>query len=336
MRLRFAALVLTAACGVVAPSRAAEPAADLGKYLPDGAGFYVHINVRDFLAAPVIRKAIPMAADKYDQQIQMGLQFAMMAIPNANNLPEEQIKQGLKALKDPKVIADAFDKAKDALTDIVVVGTPGDEMKTLVVIKCHEFIKPDLVKGGVAMIQGNPQFPIQLKAHEKGDLTIYEVSGPNQPQPAYVSVPAPGVICIGASKDVIDTAVAAKGGLKGDLKKLTGERKDTDFVFFAISGKGGDESAVVSGWGRLVLDKDISGEVSATYGNGKKAANEADEMNTHIGQLADMARGALGPAGKDVADALSKAKANVSGSTVTAKFSLPGTVVEKLLAKDKE
>ena len=53
MRHRFAIFVLTvAACGLAAlfgpPS---SGPADMSKYLPDGAGFYVHINVQQFLAS---------------------------------------------------------------------------------------------------------------------------------------------------------------------------------------------------------------------------------------------------------------------------------------------
>ena len=42
------------------------------QYLPDGAGFYVHINVQQFLAAPVVRKAIPLAAKTYEDAILQG------------------------------------------------------------------------------------------------------------------------------------------------------------------------------------------------------------------------------------------------------------------------
>src|SRR4051812_1693173 len=76
MRLRLAALALAAAaCGPALTARAAEPAktdapgADVAKYLSDDATLYVHVNVRQFLAAPVIRKAIPMAVDKFEKQI---------------------------------------------------------------------------------------------------------------------------------------------------------------------------------------------------------------------------------------------------------------------------
>src|SRR5437868_11804187 len=76
MRLRVAAIVLTAAWGTLAPVRAAESAADLNKFLPEGSGFYVRVNVRQCVAAPVVRKAIPMAVDKYGDTI---MQLAQLA-----------------------------------------------------------------------------------------------------------------------------------------------------------------------------------------------------------------------------------------------------------------
>jgi hypothetical protein len=340
MRFRLAAIALTAAvCGLIAPVRAADPAAatsDLSGYLPAGTGYYVHINVRQFLAAPVIRKAIPMAADKFDKQLMAGLQMAMMVVPNAKDVPEDQIKQGLAMLKDPKVIAQAFDNAKDFLTDVYVAGVPGDDDKAIVVIKCHEIVAPDLVKTFAPQLQGNPQIPVQIKMHEKGKATVYEFSAPQQPQPLFFTLPKAGVICISGSQDLVEKAAtgASGGGLKADLQKLVAEEKKTDFAFFATTGKASDDSGVVSGWGRLVLNADINGEVSATFTNAEKAAAHAKEMNEHLGELVDKVKEILGPNGKDVAGALEKAKPATMGSTVSSKFSITGSLVEKLLTKD--
>jgi hypothetical protein len=340
MRLRFAVIALTvAACGLVAPVRAAEePAAGLAKYLPEGSAFYVHVNVRQFLAAPVVRKAIPMAVDKFDKQIMMGLQMAMaFAPPGAGNLPEDQIKQGIETLKQPEVIAQAFDAAKDFLTDVVVAGVPGDDKSVVVIIKCNEIVSPDLVKQFAPAMQGNPQIPVQLKIHDKGKVTIYEVSGPNQPQPAFVALPKAGVICLGGSREAVEKAAAgAKNGMKADLKKLVGEENSKDFVFFAMTGGADKEAGVVSGWGRLVLDKDVTAEMSATFNDAKKATDEAKEMNDHLQKFTEMVKEFLGPQAKDVTPVLEKAKATASGSTVNAKFALPGSAVEKLLTKEKK
>jgi hypothetical protein len=342
MRLRLAAFALAAvACGLAAPARADDTAAaatDLTKFVPPGAGYYVHVNVRQFLAAPVVRKAIPMAVDKYGDKIMDLVQLAKAFDPNAAAVPNEQIKSVVDELKKPETIAKAFDAAKDALTDMVVAGVQGDDEKTVFVFKCHEAVNPDVVKQFMPAIQGNKQIPVQIKTHEKGGKSIYEIQAPQQPQAVCIALPEAGVVCLGMSKDVVEAAVAGgnKAGLPAKLKKLVSEKKPTDFVFFAMTGNGKDESGPVSAWGRLVLNKDINGEMSVTFASGEKAAEQAKEMNDHLGQAVEMIKGVLGPQAKDVAPVLGKAKAVASGSTVSAKLAIPGEVVEKLLAKDKE
>jgi hypothetical protein len=336
MRHRIAAIVLTAAvCGLIAPARAADSAADLSKYMPEGAGFYVHVNVQQFLAAPVVRKAVPMAINKYGDAIMQFAQIAKMFDPNAAKVSNDDIQKVLDELKKPETIAKGFDAAKNAVTDIVVAGDPGHDDQFVLIIKCHEAVTSDMVKQFAPLLGANPQF--QLKTHEKGKSSIFEAKTPQQPQSFFFGLPDAGVVVGGISQEVVEKAMAGKaGGFKGDLKKLVAERKKSDFIFFAVTGKDDDETAVRSGWGRLVLDKDISGEMSGTFTNPKKATDEAKEMNEHISQLAETVKGALGDHGKDIAAALEKAKAVADGSTVKAKFTLPGSVIEKLLSKDKE
>ncbi len=342
MRLRHTALALAvAACGLVA-ARAAEPAktdapgADLAKYLSDDASVYVHVNVRQFLAAPVIRKAIPMAVDKFEKQIMLGLQFAMAAAPNAGNVSEDQIKQVLAGMKDENTIAQAFDAAKDAVTDVVIAAEPGEDQKGLVVIRCNPAVSPELVKAFAPQLQNNPQIPVKLKIHEKGDTTIYEFQAQQQPQPVFFALPKAGVICIGGSQAAVEKSAGGKGGLKADLKKLVAGRKANDFLFVAAAGAGKGDDKVSSAFARIVLDKDITGDLSATYASAEKAKTEAAEMNDHLQHLTEAVKNALGPQAKDVAPVLEKAKATASGSTVTANFAIPGQVIEKLLTKEKE
>jgi hypothetical protein len=344
MRLRLAAVVLTAACGLFAPVRADEPArtanpptADMYKYLPEGSGFYVHVNVRQLLASPLVRKAIPMAVDKYGDTIMQLAQLAKAFDPNAANIPNDKIKEMVDALKKPETIAKAFDAAKDALTDIVVAGDPGKDEHAAVVFKCHEAVSGDVVKTFAPLLQNNPQFQIKMN-DVAGGKTMYEVQMPQSPKPVYFAIPENGIVVLSPQKALVEKALkgGGAGGMSPDLKKVAAERKKTDFVFFAVSGKGSEDNPVVSGWGRLVLDKDVSGEMSATFTNEKKAADEAKEINDHLGQLADTVKGALGNQGTAIADALNNAKATASGSHVTAKFTVPGSAIEKLLAKNKE
>jgi hypothetical protein len=334
MRHRLTAFVLSVAmCGLVSPVRAAEPS-DLGKYLPEGSGVYVHINLQQFLAAPVVRKAVPMAMDKYGDTLLQFAQFAKAFDPNAAKVSNDDIQKVIGELKKPETIAKGFDAAKDAVTDIVVAADPGHDDQFILVVKCHEAVTSDMVKQFAPLLGANPQF--QLKTHEKGKFTIYEAKTPQQPQSFFFGLPDAGVVIGGISQDLVEKAMAGKtGGIKGDLKKLVGERKKNDFIFFAMTG-GADENAPKTGWGRLVLDKDIKGEMAATFASADKATEHAKEANDHLGQMAETVKGALGPQGKDIAAALEKAKAVASGSTVSAKFTLPGTAIENLLSKDKE
>jgi hypothetical protein len=343
MRLRLAAFALAAAaCGLAVPALAddATPAAktaELTKYAPEGSGYYVHVNVQQFLAAPVVRKAIPMAVDKYGDKIMDLVQLAKAFDPNAAAIPNEQVKTMIDELKKPETIAKAFDAAKDGLTDMVVAGIPGSDEKTVIIFKCHEAVNGQILKQIVPAIQAMPQIPVQIKVHEKEGATVYEVQAPQQPQAMYITVPKAGVVCMGASKELIEQAAkGGKGGLTSEVTKLVAERTNKDFVFFAMSGKGADASGPQSGWGRLVLDKNISGDMSATFANADKATEHAKEINEKLQQFTETIKGFLGPQAKDVAPVLEKMKAVASGSTVNAKGTVPGEVVEKLLAKDKE
>lgn len=344
MRLRLAAFALAAACGLAASARADDTAtapakaADLSKYVPDGSGVYVHVNVRQFLAAPVVRKAIPMAVDKYGDKLMDLFQLAKAFDPNAANIPNAQVQKVIDELKKPETIAKGFDAAKDGLTDVVFAGVPGDDEKGLVIFKCHEMVTGDLVKGFLPVIQANPQIPFQIKTTEKVGKTIFEFQVPQQPQPIYIALPEAGVICMGPSKDQIEKVIAggSSAGMKADLKKLVDQKKDSDFVFFAMAGPSKDANAPLSGWGRLVLAKDITGEMSATFSSAEKATEHAKEANDHLNQFAEMIKGMLGPKAGDVAPVLAKMKAVASGNSVNAKGTIPGDVVEKLLAKDKE
>jgi hypothetical protein len=75
--------------------------------------------------------------------------------------------------------------------------------------------------------------------------------------------------------------------------------------------------------------------MSATFATPEKAADEAKEMNEHLGQMVDMINGKLGAKAKDVEPVLGKTKAVANGNAVSAKLAIPGEVVEKLLSKDK-
>jgi hypothetical protein len=332
MSPRLSALALAAALGLglAAPAGAGE----LDKYLPEGAGVYVHVNVKQLLSAPVVRKAIPMAFDKYGDLLVQFLPLVKQLNPNAPDIPEEDVKKALAELKKPETIATGFDAAKDIITDIVVAGDPEDEKKVLILVKCPPAVTPETVEAMSRLAEGNPQ--VKLKRHKKGKAIVYELQVPQQEQTIFAAVPEPGVVAVGMSKESVEKAVQGgdKAGLGESLKKLVAERKPTDFLFVAVSG-GAKESGVKAGYGSLILDKDISGNLTVTYNDAKKAKEAASEMNESLTTFADKLKDLLGTKAKEVQPLLDTMKAKTAGATVTAQFAVPGQVIEKLLAKEE-
>jgi hypothetical protein len=327
----FLLAAAVAGLAAAAPARAA----DVDKYLPDDAGFYVHITTKNFLAAPVIRTAIPMAFDKYGDQILQFLPLMKAFNPNAPDIPEEQFKKGLSELKKPETIAKGFDAAKEFGPEIIVAGDPdaGGPDKFVVLVKASPVVTPEVVQGFVPMIQATGQ--LKVKTSKVGNATVYELTAPQQPQPFYASVPEAGVILLGASKEAVEGAAKAAGGkISAELKGLIGKRTAKDFVFVAgVKGKGDAKETIV---GSLVLDKDISGSLTGTFATPEEAKQKADELSKQVEQMVDGLKGLLGDQANAFKPQLDAMKAPASGKTVSFKGTVPGGVVEKLLAKDKD
>jgi len=317
---------------IVAPARAD----DLDKYLPENTGYYVHVNINRLLDANVVRKAVPMAFDKYGDQIVELLPLLKLINPDAaKNIPEDDLKKTIQELKKPETIAAGFDAAKDTVTDIVVAGDPAHEDKVLILVKGPKEITEDAIKGISALAGLTGQ--VKVKEHKQAKATIFEIQmpAPQQDQSAFVAVPEPGIVCFAVQKELVEKALSgAKGGLNDKLKPLVAKRTPKDFLFVAMAG-GPDDAGIRAGYGNLVLDKDISGNVTATYGSPDKAKEAAQHMNDSLSGFADTLKGALGDKANEVKPVLDKMKATANGVSVTGQFTVPGTVVEKLLAKDK-
>jgi hypothetical protein len=328
MRLRSTVLGLAIALGAGLTSSAR--AGDLDKYLPEKTGFYVHVNVNQLLAADVVRKAIPMAFDKFGDQIVPLIGLAKQLNPGTPDVPEEDVKKAINELKKPETIAMGFDAAKDVVPEIIVAGEPDGEDKFVVLIKCPPAVTPETVEAITQLAATQPQ--VKLKRHKVGKSTVYEIQlpPPQQDKSVFAAVPEPGVICFGMSKAVIEQAVAGKGGLGATIKPLAAKRTPKDFLFVAVAG--GKDGEV--GHGNLVLDKDISGGLNITYADAAKAKEQAEEMNNSLKSFADSIASMLGDKAKDVKPVLEKMKASATGKTVNGQFAIPGAVVEKLLAKE--
>jgi hypothetical protein len=316
----------------------ANPArsADLKKYLPNDASAYIHINVKQLFTAPVIRKAVPMAFDKYGDQIMPLVQMAKAFNPNTPDIPEAQVKKGIEELKKEETIAKGFDVAKDVVTDIIISGDANDdEGKSFVIlIKAPEQVTGDAVEAGIKMV---PQDQVKIKQHKSGKSSIYEVQVPQAMATAFLTIPEPGVIVVTMSKEGCEKAIeqsAGKGDAKvnADLTKLISDRNTNDFVFFAgIKGKGDDKEVTV---GKLLLDKDIAGKMKATFATEEKAKKEGDELKSNLENALEKVKEMLGDK-KDLIKAITdKTKTQVDGKTVSGEFAIPGSVIEKLLAKD--
>ena len=187
------------------------------------------------------------------------------------------------------------------------------------------------------MVKMIPQDQIKIKQHKTGKIAIYEMQVQQAPVTAFLTIPEPGVIVIAMSKEGCEKAIEQSAG-KGDAKvnaeltKLIADRNTSDFVFFAgAKGKGDDKEVTV---GKLMLDKDIAGKMKVTFATEEKAKKEGEELKSNLDNALEKVKEILGDK-KDAIKAITdKTKTKVDGKTVTGEFAIPGSVIEKLLAKD--
>jgi hypothetical protein len=310
-------------------------AADLDKYLPDGATTYVQIRTKNLFTADVVRKTIPLVFDKYGDQIAGLYNLVKQINPQAPMLSEEQINAFVAELKKPEVIAKGLDAAKDYAPDIVVAGAGDDPKSFLVLVKCDEAVTPELIEGFVPLINASAAGQLKIEKMGEGKTAIFAVTPQQAPITFYVGLPEAGLICFGGDKAPVEAAMKGKEGkVDPDLKKLLEKRDAKDFVFAAgVKGKGDERETYI---GNLVLDKDISAKVNATAPTAEKAKAWAERFDEGVGEAIGKIKENLGEGAKDLKDQLEKIKANADGKTVTLDAKIPGAVLEKLLAKDKE
>lgn len=325
MRLRSVFIAL-AALAIAAPVRAG----DFDKYLADDTQFYLHISMPKFFSSDVVRKAVPMALEKYGESLVGLMGMAKQFNPNAPDIPEDQAKQAIKQASDPKVIAQAFDAAKEFVTDVVVAGkAEGGMPEVAIIVK-----SPVFTAEGAAMVAqligGQPQ--VQLETIKKDKGTIYAMTPPNSPAKVFITVPENGVLHMCMAEKQAEASFAPKGKPSEKLTQLIGKRAATDFLF--VAGLGNETADYTAMSGSLTLDKDISGKMAMTYKDAEKATEQAKVANEKMVEMLDQLKGFLGDKATALKPHLEKTKATVDGKTVTSSMSIPGTVVEKLLAKD--
>ena len=328
-------LLLTAVVASLALP-APTSAADFAKYLPENATVYAHIRTKNLFTADVVRKTIPMVFDKYGDHIiaLAGLAKQFNPNPNAPFPSDEQIKMGIEQLKDPKVIAQGFDAAKDFAPEFVITGNPDEDPEsTLFLIKTDEGINAEAVEGVVQLINLGAQGQVKIKKVGKAKAALFEVSLQQPPVTFFAAIPEGGLIIIGAKRDGVEAVAKGKEAkIDAQLKTLIGKRNDKDFIFAAgVKGKGDERETFVS---NLVLDKDISGKFVANAASTEKAKEIADKVNETIGEAVEKLKDQLGDGAKGIKAELDKIKAKQDGKTVTLEGKLPGTALEKLLTKD--
>lgn len=308
---------------------------DLAKYLPDNSSMYVHINLNQLFTAPVIRKAVPLAFEKYGDQIMPLIAMAKQFNPGTPDIPEDQLKKGINELKKEETIAKGLDAAKDIVTDIIFAGKADDDsgQSMVILVKVPKEVTAEAVDAAVQFI---PKEQVKSKQHKKDKATIHEFEVPQAPVAMFAVVPEPGVVALAMSKETAEGLVDRAGGKKGETNaefaKLMAQRKPTDFVFVTGIKGAGDDKEVMQG--NLVLSKDVAGQMTVTYATEEKAKKEGEEMKQGVASMSDSVRGFLGDK-KDLADAIvNSIKTKVEGKTVSASISITGPTVEKLLAKD--
>jgi hypothetical protein len=323
--------LLTAAAAALLVA-APAPAADLDKYVPESATTYVHIRTKNFMTADVVRKAIPLAVDKYSDQIAGLLQLAKAFNPQAPDIPEEKVKEVLGELKKPEVIAQGFDAAKEFAPDLVIAGSEDDPESFLVLVKCDEAVTAEMVEGFVPLINLGAQGQLKIEKTGEGKNAIFEVAPQQAPVKFYVALPEAGVVCLGAKKGAIETAIKAKDvKINPELKTLIAKRADKDFIFAAgVKGTGDARESYV---GSLVLDADISAKVNATAGSADKAKEIVEQVNSGVADIVEKITETLGDGGKGLKAELEKIKAKADGKNVTLEGKISGSEIQKLLKK---
>jgi len=332
-RLLSFGLVALVGLGLSSPTLAA----DFDKYLPDGSALYVQIHLPHLFKSELVRKAVPMAFDKYGDQI-AGLAGMAKGLPNMPDIPEDQLKEMLKQLAKPENIANGFDQAKNFISDIVVAGDPQNDKqgKSVVVVIKSALINAQMVEMVANMAKAAPQ--VEIEAKKKGNNTVYSLKPPQQDQSIFATVPENGILLITANEKNVDTALGRADGktkpkFAEGLADLVAKRNANDFVFMAGCPSGKDELKMQTMYANLVLDKDLSGKMVANFENEELAKAGAKKMTDGLAKMLDGLKDVLGDKAGDLKPHLEKAKAIAKDKSVEASFTIPGTAVEKLLAK---
>ncbi|MFO0809342.1 MAG: hypothetical protein U0746_12010 [Gemmataceae bacterium] len=324
-------ILLTAV--VVGAVVTAAPAADPLKYMPDNTGAYVHINVKQLFTAPIVRKAVPMAFDKYGEQIVGLVEMVKQFDAKAKEISEDDVKNVLKDLKNPTKIAASFDLIREFVTDIVLFSDLEDDSeKSLLLLQCNPAVTA-LLDLGMTFVDQSEK--VSVKKHQKaGRPTVYEIEIEDIEKSFFVAVPEQGLIALGMVKEPIFIALGRTKSTKAvkvdaQLKEMIAKRNPNDFLFLAGI-RGADDDREVS-FASLALDKDVSGRFTVAYDSPERAKAGAQEIEQGITTLTNSLKELIGESHKALNESLEKVKAKAEGKKVAVTLTLPGSVIEKLL-----
>jgi hypothetical protein len=305
-------------------------AADLSRYVPSEAQFFVHVNVPKVFTSELVRSAVPMAFDKYGDQLVGLMALAKQFNPNAPDVPEDQAKAAIKQMANPQAIAQAFDAAKEFVSDIVITGSMADDKPNVVVLIKSQFFTAELVEMVSNLAGQQPQMKIEKAKKEKG--TVYTITVPNAEEKMYFTVPEPGVLFITSQEAGAAASFAATSKPNEKLAGLMAKRDKDDFIF--ATGLGNNDADYTQMAMSLQLDKNVSGKMMMVFKDEKKAAEQAKEVNDQLQEMLGQIKDFLGDKGGALKQSAEKTKAVAQGNTVTANLSIPGEALTKLLSKD--
>src|SRR5262249_33242529 len=118
--LLVGSLALAALAFAGTAARAADN--DMDKFVPAGADYYVHVNLKQMCGASMIRKVVPKLLDKYGENL-----IKMAAAQNPQvAMAEAMWPQFQEMLRDQDKVDQFFDMAADNIDGFIVAGNAKD------------------------------------------------------------------------------------------------------------------------------------------------------------------------------------------------------------------
>jgi hypothetical protein len=311
-RWLFAAALLA----LVVPVRAAE----VDKYLPSDSALVLHVNVRQIVDSPLVKKHAV-----------------------------EKLREHLKEHEEASSILESlgFDPFKD-LNSITVAGSTLENDGKGLIIAHGQF---DAAKFEAKAEEEAKSHGDMLKIHKEGDKRIYEVQPPNDDKPLFVAVVDKTTLVASNEKDYVRDCFAKaagkkEGGVKKEMKDLIEKVDAKSSMWVAMRGSTlntgplatvSDEKAkktiehIDSFTFTLTVDKGVKVVVDLV----SKNAEGAKELAENVKEYIDMGKGFLAllagqqPKVAPLVDVVNSVKVTTEGNAV----SLKGEVGEDLIDK---